>query len=145
MKKIYIIPQDVTIGNKSQKDDIDQKKKTFDEVIEKLGFGRAQIEISIAITLVLFTVINETMGISFIIPAAHCDLQLSSSDKGILSGATFAGIMISSMMWGYLADTRGRRLIMLHALVYSTLSTIAAIFSKSFIMFAICRFFTGFL
>lgn len=37
------------------------------------------------------TVFGETMGISFLIPAAQCDLDLSTSDKGLLSGMAFFG------------------------------------------------------
>ena len=34
------------------------------------------------------------MGISIIIPAAQCDLNLSSSDKGMLQAAGFIGIVL---------------------------------------------------
>jgi hypothetical protein len=41
--------------------------------------------------LILANTLAETMGISFVIPAAVCDLNLSTSDKGLLSGMTFLG------------------------------------------------------
>lgn len=41
--------------------------------------------------LLLMAVINETMGVAYIIPAAQCDLNLSTTDKGILSSMTFLG------------------------------------------------------
>lgn len=41
--------------------------------------------------LIMLAVINETMGISILIPAAHCDLNLSATDKGVLTGVSFAG------------------------------------------------------
>lgn len=43
------------------------------------------------IALILFAVINETMGIAYIGTAAVCDLKLSTSDKGLLSSMTFIG------------------------------------------------------
>lgn len=43
------------------------------------------------------TVLNETMGVSFIIPAAQCDLHMSTSDKGLLSSMTFFGKLINNM------------------------------------------------
>lgn len=43
------------------------------------------------------TVLNETMGVSFIVPAAQCDLQMSTSDKGLLSSMTFFGKLINNM------------------------------------------------
>lgn len=36
-------------------------------------------------------VINESMMMSIIMPAAQCDLKLASTDKGILSAAVFLG------------------------------------------------------
>ncbi len=36
-------------------------------------------------------VINETMGMAIIIPAAQCDLELSSSRKGVISAVSFIG------------------------------------------------------
>lgn len=44
--------------------------------------------------LVLINVFSETMGISNIIPAAQCDLELTSSSKGILSSMAFFGKII---------------------------------------------------
>lgn len=41
--------------------------------------------------LILMAVINETMGMALIIPAAQCDLALSSSRKGVISAVSFIG------------------------------------------------------
>lgn len=45
----------------------------------------------IVVGLIMIAVINETMGISFILPAAQCDLNLTTEDKGRLSSMTFIG------------------------------------------------------
>lgn len=55
------------------------------------GFGRVQVQLLLIIALILFNVLNETMGISFLIPAAECDLDLTLSAKGLLSSMTFFG------------------------------------------------------
>jgi hypothetical protein len=36
-------------------------------------------------------VLNETMGMGIIIPAAKCDLQLSSAQTGLLTSISFLG------------------------------------------------------
>jgi hypothetical protein len=59
--------------------------------IEILGFGNVQIQLLFVIALILLTVLNETMGISFLLPSAQCDLNLSTRDKGLVSGMTFLG------------------------------------------------------
>lgn len=55
------------------------------------GFGQTTLQIFIASSIIMMAVLNETMGISIVIPAAQCDLNLSATDKGILTGVSFAG------------------------------------------------------
>lgn len=70
-----------------------KEKRTlkYEDVLKEIGFGRVQIELLIASFLILLDVMNETMGISFILPVAQCDMKLSESDKGLLSGIIFVG------------------------------------------------------
>lgn len=56
-----------------------------------LGFGKVQVQLMCLIGMILITVLTETMGVSFLIPAAQCDLNLSVTDKGLLSGMTYFG------------------------------------------------------
>lgn len=55
------------------------------------GFGKVQIKLLLVTALILMAVLNETMGIAFLIPAAQCDLSLTSERKGLLTGMTFLG------------------------------------------------------
>lgn len=57
-----------------------------------LGFGKVQIVVLLVCGLILMAVITETMGIAIIIPAAQCDLALSSSRKGVISAVSFIGM-----------------------------------------------------
>jgi VNT family MFS transporter (synaptic vesicle glycoprotein 2) len=52
----------------------------------------------------------EILCISFVLPSAECDLNLTTNDKGYLSAVTFAGMMIGSYVWGSLADILGKLL-----------------------------------
>lgn len=56
--------------------------------------------------MVLNAVLLESCGIAFVIPVSQCDLKLTTSEKGILGAVTFFGIICSSHLWGFLADTR---------------------------------------
>lgn len=88
----------------------------FDDVLEEIGFGRIQHELIVLCGVIMMAIICETMGVSVILPAAKCDLDLTAANQGLLGGATFLGIMASSYGWGYLSDTRGRRRVMQYAL-----------------------------
>ncbi|KAF5300491.1 hypothetical protein FQA39_LY02290 [Lamprigera yunnana] len=83
------------------------------DAITRAGFGKFNLFILIATGGSLMSVIMESMGMMFVIPSAECDLQLSLQRKGLLSSASFAGMMIASNFWGILSDVYGRRLIIL--------------------------------
>lgn len=89
--------------------------------------------------------IIEMIGISFIFPVSQCDLNLTSSQKGILGAAGFFGIICSSHLWGYLADTKGRRRVIRPTLLATCVVTVTASFVHNFYFLTILRFFTGFL
>jgi hypothetical protein len=57
-----------------------------------------QVEQLIVVGLILIAVLNETMGVSFLLPAAQCDLNLSTKDKGLLSSMTFLGTSTSRFL-----------------------------------------------
>lgn len=73
---------------------------TLEEAVEKTGFGKFNYALIILAGAILGCVFVETVGINFILPIAQCDLNMSTRDKGILSGIGFTGIIVSSHLWG---------------------------------------------
>lgn len=116
-----------------------------DEIIEKdiLGFGRVQVQLIVIGAFILLAALNDTLGTSFILPASQCDLELTTRDKGFLSGMTFLGVTVSSYFWGFLGDTKGRRWVILNALIFSSLFSILSAFMENFLLFVACRFMVG--
>jgi MFS transporter, VNT family, synaptic vesicle glycoprotein 2 len=45
------------------------------------------------------------------------DFQMTSEDKGWLSAAPMLGMIIGSYFWGCLADTRGRKYVLISTLL----------------------------
>lgn len=70
---------------------------------------------------------------------------MTTQNKGILSAIALIGIITSSHMWGFLADTRGRRKIIIPTLLISFLCTVLSSLVTNFSLFVTLRFFTGFL
>lgn len=95
--------------------------------------------------MILNAVLMETCGIAFVIPVSQCDLKLSTSEKGILGAVSFFGIICSSHLWGFLADTKGRRCVIQPTLFVAFLLSIASSFVQNFYLFAALRFLNGFL
>ncbi|XP_040155596.1 synaptic vesicle glycoprotein 2B-like isoform X1 [Anopheles arabiensis] len=116
---------------------------SFDEALELAGFGRVQIVLSILAGLGMMASINEAMGMSIILPASQCDLDLDAGEKGIVGGAVFLGTMCSSYFWGYLADTRGRQLILKYALFATSFFGAISCLATGFTSLLVLRFLTG--
>lgn len=95
--------------------------------------------------IILYAVALETCVILYVIPISQCDLNLSTSQKGVLGAAAFSGIICSSHLWGFLADTKGRRRVILPALLSAVAVSVVGSFVKNFYIFTALRFLNGFL
>uniref|UniRef100_A0A182RE84 Major facilitator superfamily (MFS) profile domain-containing protein n=1 Tax=Anopheles funestus TaxID=62324 RepID=A0A182RE84_ANOFN len=139
---VFTIEGNNVTANKSVADP-ESKSYTFDEVIDIIGFGRTTWHIFIASSITMMAVLNETMGISIVIPAAQCDLHLSATDKGLLTGVSFAGIIVSSHFWGYIADTKGRRRTLIVSLMLTAICALVSGLSINYTMMVVMRFLVG--
>jgi MFS family permease len=70
-------------------------------------------------------------------------LAISDSQVGLAAAIYVAGACVGALFFGWLADRMGRKKLFLITLALYILATVATAFSGSFLMFAICRFFTG--
>lgn len=87
----------------------------------------------------------ETVSIVYVIPVLQCDLDITTSQKGIIAGAGFFGVLSSSHLWGFLADTKGRRRVIQPTLFIAFSLSICASFVNNFYLLAILRYPNGFL
>ncbi|XP_039435777.1 synaptic vesicle glycoprotein 2C isoform X1 [Culex pipiens pallens] len=117
---------------------------TYNEALELVGLGRFHTLLLFICGFCLMSVINETLNMGFIISAAECDLGLSFSDKGILNGAAFCGVVLSSHLWGFLSDTWGRRKVLVLATSCSLAFSVLSTFSMNVWMLIVTRFCVGF-
>ncbi|KAJ8956223.1 hypothetical protein NQ314_006756 [Rhamnusium bicolor] len=119
--------------------------RSFEEAISLVGFGKFNLFVLLATGLCLMCVIIETMCAMFIIPAAQCDLNLNLTEKGLLYSISFFGVVSSSHLWGFIADTKGRKKVLLISLVSSAVvSFICSVVSMPW-LFIFLRFINGFL
>ncbi|KAG4066762.1 hypothetical protein HA402_012829 [Bradysia odoriphaga] len=126
-------------------------------------FGKFNYVLVAVTGISLAAVLIEMIGISFVLPVSECDLSLTTKDKGMLSSIGFvgtiviifsknfkltkicrAGIIASSFLWGYLADTKGRHVVIKWSLLLAFISSVASSFSNDFWSLLILRFLTGF-
>ncbi|XP_062536116.1 synaptic vesicle glycoprotein 2B-like [Armigeres subalbatus] len=115
----------------------------FDDALELIGFGRAQIEIVALCSVTIMSTICETMGISVILSASMCDIPMTTGNRGLVSGATFLGIVVSSYAWGYLSDTQGRKKMMQYGLYASAVLAVLSSFAPNFVTLLVLRLIAG--
>lgn len=131
--------------SESRNESHNKSHATLEAALSKTGYGKFNYAIIMLSGAILGCVFLETVTINFILPVAECDLNMSNQDKGILSGVGFIGIIVSSHLWGFLADTRGRKTVIVPTLLIAFVITIISSFVKSFWVMVFLRFLNGFL
>ncbi|KAK9879264.1 hypothetical protein WA026_004113 [Henosepilachna vigintioctopunctata] len=82
---------------------------------------------------------------SYVFPAAQCDLGLDLNNKGLLNAITYIGMMSSGLIWGYLCDTLGRKKLLYIGFFIDALFVITSSLSQTFTVLMISKFFGGFI
>lgn len=93
--------------------------------------------------LVLASVYLETVSISYVLPVSQCDLDWEPWERGVLSAIGFVGIIVSSHFWGFIADTAGRKTVILPTQFLGFFFSILSSFANSFWSLLIFRFLNG--
>lgn len=70
----------------------DSKPADFETAITASGYGKFNIILYILAAIAGWSSMFETTTMSYVFPAAECDLNLSLSDKGILNAVTYTGL-----------------------------------------------------
>ncbi|CAG4946254.1 unnamed protein product [Colias eurytheme] len=100
----------------------------FEEALDLTGNGRYNYLALFACSIICIAVSLDIFGFSVVVDAAACDLELTIQQVGLLVSSPLVGILFA-YPWGYLADTRGRRLAILIStsvgFVFSFLSSFA--------------------
>ncbi|XP_058461551.1 synaptic vesicle glycoprotein 2B-like [Malaya genurostris] len=117
---------------------------TFDDALSMTKFGKLNYVLIAISGTVLTAFLLETLGISYVIAVAQCDLQLTTKEKGILSGIAFLGVIVTSHLWGFLADTKGRRKVIVPTLCLSFVTSALSSLATGFWSIVILRFLAGF-
>lgn len=123
-----------------------QKKKDFtlyEDAIEATGNGRYHILLLIVCGWAVSSDAIEILSLSFALPPASCDMQLTAVMKGWLNASMFIGMLIGGYLWGSLADKIGRRKVLLGSLTINGLAGLASSFAQIYWLFLLCRLISG--
>lgn len=119
------------------------EKADFERAIELTGYGRFHYLLLAVCGLVSTSEEMDVISMSFILPSAQCDLDLSTQTKGWLNSIIFIGMMVGAYAWGSVADTLGRKKVLIVISIVNGIAIVASSFSQNFEMFMLFRFING--
>lgn len=121
------------------------KPADFEEAITAAGFGKFNFFLYLFAIPACFSTVFETSTVSYILPAAECDFQITLNQKGLLNAVTYAGMITSAILWGVIADSKGRQKVLACGLLADGICSLAASFSQNTITLMVFKFLGGFM
>lgn len=115
----------------------------FETAISSTGFGKFQYILLIAIVPASMSAIFGTSSMSFILPAATCEFELTSFKKGLLNGAIYSGMISSGFFWGFVSDVMGRQKPLFLGLLADGIASFCLSCSQSFEYLIVFKFLAG--
>uniref|UniRef100_A0A1B0FDW3 Major facilitator superfamily (MFS) profile domain-containing protein n=1 Tax=Glossina morsitans morsitans TaxID=37546 RepID=A0A1B0FDW3_GLOMM len=129
MNEVHNKPDDVATISKGS---------DFETAITACGFGAFNVVLLLVSALSIVATVFTSSTISYILPTAECDLHLSLMYKGLLNG-----MIISAIPWGFVADTIGRREVMISGLLFDAIFVICCASSQNVQQLLTFKFFDG--
>ncbi|XP_057657183.1 synaptic vesicle glycoprotein 2B-like isoform X2 [Diorhabda carinulata] len=123
----------------------DAEPADFERAVCASGYGKFNIILYCISTAAGWSSVFETTAMSYVFPAAECDLQLTLNHKGLLNAVTYAGMISSAFIWGFLCDTLGRKKLLTIGLLLDGLFLMMAALSQNFQLLMIAKFLGGFI
>lgn len=118
-------------------------KAGFEQAIESCGYGKFHYILLAICGLVSTSEEMDVISMSFILPSAQCDLKLNTETKGWLNSIIFIGMMVGAYFWGSIADSVGRKKVLIVISFMNGICIVASSFSQTFGWFMLFRFLNG--
>ncbi|MBB5232620.1 MFS transporter [Deinococcus budaensis] len=122
------------------------KAVPLDDAIDRLGLGRFQWRLLAICGLTWAADAMEVLLMGFALPgiSAAFGLERGSADATWLLTATFAGMLVGAVFWGWLADRVGRRAVFLTTVALGVVFGLLGAFAPTVALLVLARFLTGF-
>lgn len=118
-------------------------KADFERAIELAEYGKFHYLLLAICGFVSTSEEMDVISMSFILPSAQCDLDLNTQTKGWLNSIIFIGMMAGAYSWGSVADSLGRKRVLIASSFMNALCIVASSFSQSYEWFMLFRFLNG--
>lgn len=131
----------------TRKSDIEKggnfEKVGFEKAIDLTGYGKFHYFLLATCGFVSTSEEMDVISMSFILPSAECDLDLNTHTKGWLNCIIFIGMMAGAYAWGSVADSMGRKKVLIAISVMNAICIVASSFCQTYELFMLLRFLNG--
>ncbi|XP_026727141.1 synaptic vesicle glycoprotein 2B-like [Trichoplusia ni] len=114
-------------------------KVPFEKALDMTGYGIYNWGIFLLSSSIILGMTFEIFSVSYLVPASACELGTSSKQQGLMACVPLVGIIAGSHIWGYLADTKGRRKVLIISMTLSYIAGTAAAFSNNWIVLSLLK------
>ena len=108
-----------------------------------VGNGKFQLLVLLLFALSTMSVFVEGLNMAYVLPAAKCDLKMTVAEQGLVNAANYIGVAISSIFWGFVADSWGRKKVLQLCYFLTFLFAVLSSFSMSTTMLFTTRLLVG--
>ncbi|XP_060234771.1 putative transporter SVOPL [Meriones unguiculatus] len=119
------------------------KTFTVEDAVETIGFGRFHIALFLIMGSTGVVEAMEIMLIAVVSPVIRCEWQLENWQVALVTTMVFFGYMVSSILFGLLADRYGRWKILLLSFLWGAYFSLLTSFSPSYVWFVFLRTMVG--
>lgn len=116
---------------------------TYSDLLGLCGSGRFHLRLLFACALANASDAVEVVAISYALPRVLTQLQVSPTQAGALTAIGFAGLLVGGVLWGRLADSKGRRRVLQAACALNAVLGAAAAGVSRVEWLILCRFLSG--
>ncbi|KAK7818078.1 hypothetical protein U0070_014673 [Myodes glareolus] len=109
------------------------KTFTVEDAVETIGFGRFHIALFLIMGSTGVVEAMEIMLIAVVSPVIRCEWQLENWQVALVTMMVFFGYMVSSILFGLLADRYGRWKILLLSFLWGAYFSLLTSFSPSYV------------
>ncbi|KAJ8724649.1 hypothetical protein PYW08_016123 [Mythimna loreyi] len=108
-------------------------KVPFEEALNMTGFSRYNLYTFMLCGSIIIGMTFEIFSVSYLVTASTCELGTSSTQQGLVACVPLIGTIAMSHVWGYHADTKGRRKILIISMTLTYIAGTLAAFSPHWI------------
>uniref|UniRef100_A0AAR5QKP3 Major facilitator superfamily (MFS) profile domain-containing protein n=1 Tax=Dendroctonus ponderosae TaxID=77166 RepID=A0AAR5QKP3_DENPD len=118
---------------------------TFEEAITATQFGKYNVVLGFLAGIASLCAVFDTSTMSYTFVSAQCDLNISLNDKGLLNAVTYAGMISSALIWGFLFDVLGRRKLLILGFLVDAVFVFMSVLTQGLPLLLVSKYLQGFI